>query len=122
MPFRSFEPRSGLRPTLWKIQALLGMAEKRTGSSKSALADLEKAFPKLKEEKIQIDAGMELIEIYSGAGDLDKAAATVSASSQLISHECRKCSTLPTGFIRILPANPCSVCPWWLRNLPGCIR
>ena len=67
-----------LRPTLWKIQALLGMAEKHTGSSKTALADLEKAFPKLQEEKIQIDAGMQLIEIYSGSGDLDKAAATIS--------------------------------------------
>jgi len=72
-----------LRPTLWKIQALLGMAEKRTGGSKSALADLEKAFPKLQEEKVQIEAGMELIEIYSGAGDLDKAAATVSALRSL---------------------------------------
>ena len=68
-----------LRPDLWKIQALLGMAEKRTGSEKSAIADLEKAFPKLQEEKIQIDAGMELIEIYSQNGDLDKAAATISA-------------------------------------------
>jgi tetratricopeptide (TPR) repeat protein len=67
-----------LRPTLWKIQALLGMAEMRTGSGQSALADLEKSFPKLKDEKIQIEAGMELIEIYSGAGDQDKAAATVS--------------------------------------------
>jgi Tfp pilus assembly protein PilF len=67
-----------LRPTLSKIQALLGMAEARTGSSKSALADLEKALPKLQEEKVQIEAGMQLIEIYSGAGDLDKAAATVS--------------------------------------------
>jgi tetratricopeptide (TPR) repeat protein len=72
-----------LRPTLWKIQALLGMAEKRTGNSKSALADLEKAFPKLQEEKIQIDAGMELVEIYSGAGDLDKAAATISTLRSL---------------------------------------
>jgi len=68
-----------LRPNLWRMQALLGMAERRTGSSKSALADLEKAFPKLQEDKIQIEAGMELIEIHAGAGDLDKAAATVSA-------------------------------------------
>jgi tetratricopeptide (TPR) repeat protein len=68
-----------LRPTLWRIEALLGMAERRAGSSKSALVDLEKAFPKLQEEKIQIDAGMELIEIHTAAGDLDKAAATVSA-------------------------------------------
>src|SRR5438309_8228769 len=72
-----------LRPTLWRMQALLGMAERRTGSSKSALADLEKAFPKLQEDKIQIEAGMELIEIHAGAGDLDKAAATVSALRSL---------------------------------------
>ena len=68
-----------LRPGLSKIQALLGMAEKQTGNGKSALTDLEKAFPKLGEEKIQINAGMELVEIYTGAGDLDKAAAMVSA-------------------------------------------
>jgi tetratricopeptide (TPR) repeat protein len=72
-----------LRPALWKIQALLGMAERRTGNSKSALADLEKAFPKLQEEKAQIEAGMELIEIHSAAGDLDQAAATVSALRRL---------------------------------------
>src|SRR5260370_4922650 len=59
------------------------MAERRTGSSKSALADLEKAFPKLQEEKIQIEAGMELMEIHTAAGDLDKAAATVSALRNL---------------------------------------
>ena len=68
-----------LRPTLWKIQAVLGMAERRTGDSKSALSNLEKAFPRLQEQKIQIEAGMELIEIHTAAGDLDKAAATVSA-------------------------------------------
>src|SRR5712664_367660 len=53
-----------LQPALWKIQALLGMAEKRTGDIKGALGDLQKAFPGLKERKIQIDTGMELIEIY----------------------------------------------------------
>ena len=34
-----------LRPTLWKIQALLGIAEKRTGEVSAAREDLEKAFP-----------------------------------------------------------------------------
>jgi tetratricopeptide (TPR) repeat protein len=67
-----------LQPTLWKIQAVLGMAERRTGDSKSALSDLEKAFPMVQEQKIQIEAGMELIEIHTAAGDLDKAAATAS--------------------------------------------
>ena len=83
-----------LRPGLSKIQALLGIAEKQTGDGKTALADLEKSFPKLQEERIQIDTGMQLIEIYSGAGDLDKAAATVSALRRL-SHECRSALRLP---------------------------
>jgi tetratricopeptide (TPR) repeat protein len=68
-----------VRPTLWKIQALLGIAEKRTRDVKAALGDLEKAFPNVQEEKIRIETGMELIEIYSGTGNLDKAAAVVSA-------------------------------------------
>jgi tetratricopeptide (TPR) repeat protein len=72
-----------LQPALWKIQALLGMAEKRTGDIKSALGDLESAFPKLKEQKIRIETGMELIDTYSKAGDLDKAAATVSVLREL---------------------------------------
>ena len=67
-----------LQPTLSKIQALLGIAEKRTGDVEAARGDLEKAFPKVQEEKIRIDTGMELIEIESRAGDLDKAAAIVT--------------------------------------------
>jgi tetratricopeptide (TPR) repeat protein len=67
-----------LQPGLWKIEALLGMSEKRTSDAQGALDDLEKAFPKLQEEKIRIEAGMELIEIYNGTGDLDKAAAIAS--------------------------------------------
>ncbi len=70
-----------LQPTLWKIEALLGMAEKRTGDYASARAHLASAFPKIQEEKIKIDAGMELIELYSGTGDLDKAAAIADACS-----------------------------------------
>jgi tetratricopeptide (TPR) repeat protein len=67
-----------LQPGLWKIQALLGVAEKRTGDFEDARGDLEKAFPKVQEEKIRVETGMELIDLYSQTGDLDKAAATVS--------------------------------------------
>jgi len=35
------------QPTLWKIQALLGMCEKRIGQTASAQSDLEKSFPQL---------------------------------------------------------------------------
>jgi predicted Zn-dependent protease len=44
---------------------------------------LENAFPKLSEEKIRIETGTELIEIDSAAGDLDKAATTVSVLRRL---------------------------------------
>src|SRR5579863_5906680 len=43
-----------LRPTLWKIQALLGFSEKRTGLTSAAQADLEQSFPRLQEEKLRI--------------------------------------------------------------------
>src|SRR5258706_14985387 len=72
-----------MQPSLSKIQALLGMAEKRTGDVKSALGDLETAFPELKEQKIRIETGMELIDTYSRAGDLEKAAATGSVLREL---------------------------------------
>src|SRR6202167_2590134 len=59
-----------LRPSLSKIQALLGIAEKRTGDVASGRSDLEKSFPRVQEEKIRVETGMELIEVYSGTGDL----------------------------------------------------
>lgn len=72
-----------LRPTLWKTESLLGIAEKRTGAVEAALHDLEKAFPSVPEEKIRVETGMELIEIYSATGDLEKAATTVSVLRKL---------------------------------------
>jgi tetratricopeptide (TPR) repeat protein len=72
-----------LRPSLWKIQALLGIAEKRTGDISAGRDDLAQAFPSVTDEKIRMETGMELIEIYSGTGDLDKAAAVVSVLRKL---------------------------------------
>jgi tetratricopeptide (TPR) repeat protein len=72
-----------LQPALWKIQMLLGMAEKRTGDTSGALADLERAFSKTREEKIKIEAGMELIELYSSAGELHKSATVVDGLDAL---------------------------------------
>ena len=64
-----------LKPDLWRIQALLGMAERRTGERAQAATDLERAFANLDDKKIRVDAGLELIELYSAASELEKALA-----------------------------------------------
>jgi cytochrome c-type biogenesis protein CcmH/NrfG len=71
-----------LKPDSWKLQALLGMAEKRTGENVSAQSDLEKAFPHLQEQKLKIEAGMELIELDYAQSDLGKAAEVINALRQ----------------------------------------
>lgn len=72
-----------LRPDLWKIQALLGMGERRTGDTVAARADLEKSFPELLEKKVRIEAGLELIELYSATEDLDKASTVIGVLRSL---------------------------------------
>jgi tetratricopeptide (TPR) repeat protein len=61
-----------VQPDLWRIDALLGIAEKRTGNLSEAQKDLERAFPNLNEHKIQIETGLELLEVYSATAQLDK--------------------------------------------------
>ncbi len=70
-------------PDLWKIQALLGMSEKRIGENTKAQADLEKAFPHLQEQKLQVGAGLELIEVEYALHNLDKAAEVVNMLRRL---------------------------------------
>jgi tetratricopeptide (TPR) repeat protein len=72
-----------LQPGLAKIQALLGMCEKRTGDAAGAESDLKEAFPNLQEEKLKVRTGLELIEIYDAAGDYEKAAGVVGELRQL---------------------------------------
>lgn len=62
-----------LQPNLWRIEALLGIAEKRTGNPREAQNHLERAFSNLDEKKVQIQAGLELIELYSASAQLGKA-------------------------------------------------
>ena len=72
-----------LRPGLWKLQALLGMSEKRVGDVVAARSDLEACFPHLEDEKLRVQAGLELIEIDYGSGNLEKAAAVAGVLRQL---------------------------------------
>lgn len=70
-------------PQLWKIEALLGMSEKRIGENARAEEDLEKAFPNLEEQKLRVHAGLELVEVDYSLHNLDKAAEIVNVLRRL---------------------------------------
>jgi tetratricopeptide (TPR) repeat protein len=72
-----------LRRDLWRVEALLGIAEKRTGNPKEAQDDLERAFSNLDDPKIRIDAGLELVELYVAAPQFDKALALAGKLQEL---------------------------------------
>jgi tetratricopeptide (TPR) repeat protein len=72
-----------LQSDLWRIEALLGMAEKRTGDPKEAQKDLERAFSNLDDKKIQLEAGLELIELDTASVQLDKALAVAIKLQEL---------------------------------------
>jgi tetratricopeptide (TPR) repeat protein len=71
-----------MQSDLTKIEALLGMAERRTGQTANARNHLEASFPLLQEQKLKIEIGMELIELYTAGQDLDKAASVVNILRQ----------------------------------------
>ncbi|HVW78694.1 MAG TPA: tetratricopeptide repeat protein [Alloacidobacterium sp.] len=66
------------QPTLWKIRALLGLAEMHMKNTTAGQRDLEAAFPQLTEEKFKNDVGLALIDSYSATGELEKAATVTS--------------------------------------------
>jgi tetratricopeptide (TPR) repeat protein len=66
------------QPSLCKIQALLGLAEHHLKDANNARTDLESALPHLKGEKVQLPAGNALIDIYTAAGELEKASGVAS--------------------------------------------
>jgi Tfp pilus assembly protein PilF len=66
------------QPDFAKIRALLGMCESHLGKAELARADLEAAFPQLKEPNARLEAGLELIGIYMTAQQFGKAASLVA--------------------------------------------
>jgi cytochrome c-type biogenesis protein CcmH/NrfG len=66
------------KPDLWKIQALLGLAEDHLKDPTNSRADLESALPHLKGEKVQMEVGNALIQSYTADNDLEKAVHIVS--------------------------------------------
>src|SRR5277367_3233958 len=71
-----------MQPNLGKIQALLGMVEKRTGQTAAASTDLEASFAAVTDPKLKIQIGMELVELYTASRDLEKASGIVTVMRQ----------------------------------------
>ena len=71
------------KPDLWRIQALQGIAEKRTGDPLAAQKDLEQAFPHLQDVKIQRQAGLELVELDASSGRFAAAASIAEKLEEL---------------------------------------
>jgi Tfp pilus assembly protein PilF len=67
-----------LKPSLAKIQGLLGMAESRTLDFDNARSDMEAAFPSLEDRRFQMQLGLELVGLDTESGDLEKAAVIIA--------------------------------------------
>lgn len=70
------------QPGLTKIRALLGMCERNLGKTELARNDLQAVVDQLKEPGVRLEAGLELIELYTAVPDLPKAAAVVETLRQ----------------------------------------
>ncbi len=70
------------QPELTKIRALLGMTERNLGQTDLARTDLQAVVGHLKEPGVRLEAGLELIELYTATQDLPKAAAVVETLRQ----------------------------------------
>jgi Tfp pilus assembly protein PilF len=65
------------QPDLVKIRVLLGMCERRVGKIDLASTDLEAVVSQVKEPNVRLEAGLELVEIYTATNDLEKAARVI---------------------------------------------
>lgn len=72
-----------LRPDLWRVEALLGIAEKRSGDGKDGQKDLEQAFSNLTEVNIRMEAGLELIGLDCAFSEFDKALSIASKLQEI---------------------------------------
>ncbi|MBZ5702166.1 MAG: tetratricopeptide repeat protein [Acidobacteriia bacterium] len=72
-----------LQPSLWKVQAMLGLCEKSSGRPDKAQALLEKSFPHLQDLKLQTHAGMALVELHYQRGNLEQALSVLDTLRKL---------------------------------------
>jgi hypothetical protein len=64
-----------LQHDLWKIEAVLGICDRKIGKGSGWRDELEEAFPHLPDDRFKYEVGEELIAGYSSSGYLEKAKA-----------------------------------------------
>ena len=70
------------QPGLVRMQALLGMCQHRLGQNAQAEPNLKAAFDALDDTHVKSEVGLQLIELYTSAGEPEKAAAILPALQQ----------------------------------------
>jgi cytochrome c-type biogenesis protein CcmH/NrfG len=84
-----------MKPDLWKLQGLLGLAEEQTGEIEASRADLSTALTHLTEQKFKAEVGNALVTSYTSTGETEKAAAVIS---QLLADEPTNTELLYTSY------------------------
>ncbi len=69
--------------SLWKAEALLGMTEKQLGDAQRAELHLSEAFVRLKDDRVRLQTGLELLDLCYASNDLDRAASVVPVLKRL---------------------------------------
>jgi tetratricopeptide (TPR) repeat protein len=72
-----------LKPSLWRIEALLGITEKRLGKRQKAEQLLKEAFAHLETSPVRIQAGLELLDILYAEHNMDQAVETVASLQRI---------------------------------------
>lgn len=72
-----------LQPSLTKLQVLIGIAETHTGSPAAAQRDLEAAFPLVSDPHLRLEAGLELVDLYTASDNLASAASVLVTLNQV---------------------------------------
>lgn len=60
-------------PSLWNARALLGFSEEKLGHAQNAASQFEKAFPKVRDQRLRLQIGLQLAQIDYQAGNLERA-------------------------------------------------
>jgi tetratricopeptide (TPR) repeat protein len=78
-----FQKALELQPSLWKVQALLGLCEVHLKRSADATKLLAISLPHLEDSRLRLEAGLQLVEIWYQGGELEKASTAVSQLQEL---------------------------------------